>query len=115
MRLICKSNQKEKSGELNLRIERQDGLLIAADEQEWWKILAEGFEPSHVVSRFDDVFPRHRQRHNDEIGFCRVLQQILAQSQVAVGLVLHGQQLCLRYMSCNKKNIVKIIESRTVH
>lgn len=59
---------------------------------------------------FNDIFPRHRQRHYDQIRFRGMLQKILSESQVSVGFVLNGQQFRLRYSSWNGSLGSKLIQ-----
>lgn len=79
-----------------LRVERQHRRLIAADKQERGQIAAQRFQPRHVERSGDDTLARHRQRHHDQVGLAGVLEQILAQVQVAVRLVLYREQFRLR-------------------
>lgn len=45
-----------------LRVERQDGDLVASDQEEGRHVLGDGFQPGHVEGSGDQTLARHRQR-----------------------------------------------------
>lgn len=87
----------------HLRVESQDGLLIAAHEKEGWQVTTQSLQPCHVMGRLDDVFTRHGQRHDHQIGFFGMFKQILPQSQMSVGLVLNGEKLRFGNFRCGQQ------------
>lgn len=47
---------------VGLRVEGQDGDLVASDQQEGRHVLGDGFQPGHVERGGDQTLARHRQR-----------------------------------------------------
>lgn len=95
----------------HLRVESQDGLLIAAHEKEGWQVTTQSLQPCHVVRRLDDVFPRHGQRHDHQVGLFGMFQQILPQSKMPVGLILNGEKFCFSNFCCEQKSFINFFSS----
>lgn len=52
----------EAIGGRGLRVERQDGDLVASNQEEGRHVLGDGFQPGHVEGSGDQALARHRQR-----------------------------------------------------
>lgn len=94
----------------HLRVESQDGLLIATHKKEGRQVTTQSLQPCHVVGRLNDVFPRHGQRHDHKVRLFGMFQQILSESQMSVGLILNGEKFCFVNFSCWQKSLINSLQ-----